>query len=235
MIRKNGRKPQELRDVRITKNYLKTVSSSCLIEFGDTKVICAATLEENVPLFLKNTGTGWLTAEYGMLPCSCPTRVPRNKISGRIYEIQRLIGRSLRSVMNFDQMGERTIKVDCDVLQADGGTRTAAITGSFVAISDLLKNVKIYRKSRDCLMKDMVAAVSVGIKGGQVLLDLDFDEDSRADMDMNVVMRGCGDFIEVQGTAEGLPFSRDDMNQALDLAQAGIKELFCFQRQALET
>lgn len=234
MIRKNGRKPQELRSVRITKNYLKTAQSSCLIEFGDTQVICAATLEENVPVFLKNTATGWLTAEYGMLPCSCHNRVLRNKISGRTHEIQRLIGRSLRSGIDLERIGERTIRVDCDVLQADGGTRTAAITGSFVVVADILKNIKTYDINKELLVKDLVAAVSVGIKDGQLLLDLDYEEDSSADMDMNIVMRGCGDFVEIQATAEGLPFSRNDMNQALDLAKKGIEELFCFQRQAIE-
>jgi len=234
MPRKDARQPNQLREVRVTKDYLKNAQSSCLVEFGNTKVICAATLEENVPPFLRNKGTGWLTAEYGMLPCSCNVRVQRNKVSGRTHEIQRLIGRSLRSVVDLVRIGERTIKVDCDVVQADGGTRTAAITGSFIAVTDLLQSARQQIGLVEIPIKDMLAAVSVGVIDRQILLDLDFDEDSKADMDMNVVMRGCGDFIEVQGTAEGLPFSREQMDKALDLAKKGIEELFDIQRESLQ-
>ncbi len=233
MPRKYSRKYDEIRKIKITRNYLKNSQGSCLIEFGDTQVICAATIEEGVPPFLRNTSTGWLTAEYGMLPCSCNTRVTRNKISGRTHEIQRLIGRSLRSVVDFVRLGERTIKIDCDVVQADGGTRTASITGAYVALVDVLKNLKNDTKLVELPIRDCVAAVSVGIVGNQMCLDVDFDEDSRAEMDMNVVMRGCGDFIEVQGTAEGRPFSKKQMDEALDFAKKGIEELFDIQRNAL--
>ncbi len=233
MPRAHGRRADELRSVKITKPYLKHAPGSCLIEFGETKVICSAILENMVPLFLKGTGTGWLTAEYGMLPCSCDQRVARNKTSGRTFEIQRLIGRSLRSIVDFSAIGERTIKIDCDVIQADGGTRTAAITGSYVALVCLLKQCKKELRWLELPLKDIVAAVSVGVLKGETLLDLNFEEDSKADMDMNVVMRGCGDFIEVQGTAEGVPFSRARMNAALDLAEKGIEELFDIQKNAL--
>ena len=234
MPRKNGRKADELRAIKITKDYINTAPGSCLVEFGETKVICTAIIEEGVPLFLKGTGTGWLTAEYGMLPGSCEARVARNKTSGRTFEIQRLIGRSLRSVMDFRLLGERTIKIDCDVIQADGGTRTASITGGYVALVCLLKKYKYEARWRDLPLKDSVAAVSVGVLKDQALLDLDFEEDSKADMDMNVAMRGCGDFIEVQATAEGEPFSQEKMNAALDLAKKGIEKLFDVQAKALE-
>jgi len=234
MPRKNGRRLDQLRPIKITKNYIKHAPGSCLVEFGDTKVICTAIIENMVPIFLKGQGLGWLTAEYGMLPCSCEGRVARNKVSGRTFEIQRLIGRSLRSVIDFSAIGERTIKIDCDVIQADGGTRTASITGSYVALVCLLKQFKKEFKLATLPLKDKVAAVSVGMNKRQVLLDLDFEEDSKADMDMNVVMRGCGDFIEVQGTAEGTPFSRENMNMALDLAKKGIEELFDIQEKVLE-
>jgi len=232
-MRRNARTADSLREIKITRNYLKTAVSSCLVEFGDTKVVCAASWEAAVPSFLKNTGTGWLTAEYGMLPCSCEARVPRNKTSGRTFEIQRLVGRSLRSVVDMAKIGERTIKIDCDVLQADGGTRTASVTGGYVAVVDVLKVLKDEFRFPGLPLKDTIAAVSVGLVDGKILLDLDFSEDAKADMDMNVVMRGCGDFIEVQGTAEGLPFSREQMNKALDLAKKGIEELFVIQQKAL--
>ena len=233
MPRKDGRKFDQLRNIKITRDYIKNAQSSCLIEFGDTKVICTATIEENVPPFLRNSNTGWLTAEYGMLPCSCSSRIARNKISGRTHEIQRLIGRSLRSVVDFIALGERTIKIDCDVMQADGGTRTASITGAYVALVDVLKKFKKDIKLVELPLRDCVAAVSVGVVKNEILLDLNFGEDSKADMDMNVVMRGCGDFIEVQGTAEGLPFSKEQMDQALVLAKKGIEELFDIQREVL--
>lgn len=234
MPRKNNRKADELRSIRITKDYIKTVPGSCLVEFGDTKVICTAIIEDGVPIFLKGTNTGWLTAEYGMLPGSCESRVARNKTSGRTYEIQRLIGRSLRSVLDFNLLGERTIKIDCDVIQADGGTRTASITGAYVALVCLLNKIKFEVHWKSLPLKDSVAAVSVGFVKGQALLDLDFEEDSKADMDMNVSMRGQGDLIDVQATAEGEPFSRETMNAALNLAQKGIKELLEIQKKALD-
>jgi len=234
MSRKDGRKPNQLRDIKITRNYLKNAQSSCLVEFGDTRVICTATIEDNVPIFLRNSSTGWLTAEYGMLPCSCSSRIARNKVSGRTHEIQRLIGRSLRSVVDFVALGERTIKIDCDVIQADGGTRTASITGAYVALVDVLKKFKKDIKLVELPLRDCVAAVSVGLVNNELLLDLNFSEDSKADMDMNVVMRGCGDFIEVQGTAEGLPFSKEQMDQALVLAKEGIAELFDIQKSVLD-
>ena len=235
MPRKDGRKFDQLRNIKVTRDYIKNAQSSCLIEFGDTKVICTATIEESVPPFLRNSNTGWLTAEYGMLPCSCSSRIARNKISGRTHEIQRLIGRSLRSVVDFIALGERTIKIDCDVMQADGGTRTASITGAYVALVDVLKKFKKDIKLVELPLRDCVAAVSVGVVKNEILLDLNFGEDSKADMDMNVVMRGCGDFIEVQGTAEGLPFSKEQMDQALVLAKKGIEELFDIQRSVLDS
>lgn len=233
MPRNHGRKNNELRPIKITRHYLKYAPASCLIEFGNTKVICSAILEDMVPLFVKGTGTGWLTAEYGMLPCSCPERIARNKTSGRTFEIQRLIGRSLRSVIDFQVLGEKTIKIDCDVVQGDGGTRTASVTGGYVAVVDLLKNFQAQSKNVQPVIKDMVAAVSVGLVSGELRLDLEFSEDSKADMDMNIVMRASGDFIEIQGTAEGLPFSREQMNAAVDLAKSGIEEIFDVQRKAL--
>lgn len=234
MPRLDGRKFDQLRNIKITRNYLKNAQSSCLIEFGDTHVICTATVEESVPFFLKNSSTGWLTAEYGMLPCSCSSRIARNKVSGRTHEIQRLIGRSLRNVVDLSALGERTIKIDCDVIQADGGTRTASITGGYIALVDVLGMLKSDLRMVKSPVKDCVAAISVGISGDKILLDLNYEEDSKADMDMNVVMRGSGDFIELQGTAEGQAFSRDKFNKSLDIASKGIEELFDIQRKALE-
>lgn len=233
MPRKNNRKADQLRPVKVTKDYLKTAPGSCLIEFGDTKVVCTAIIEDGVPIFLKGMGTGWLTAEYGMLPGSCEVRVARNKQSGRTFEIQRLIGRSLRSVVDFNLLGERTIKIDCDVIQADGGTRTASITGAYIALVCLLNKIKFEMHWKSLPLKDAVAAVSVGFVKGQLLLDLEYQEDSRADMDMNVTMRGDGNLIDVQATAEGEPFSKEAMNSALALAQKGIIELFKIQKEVL--
>lgn len=234
MIRQDGRSDDKLRKVKVTKNCSKYAEGSCLIEFGDTRVICTATVEEGVPNFLKNTGTGWVTAEYGMLPRSCKTRIQREKTSGRIYEIQRLIGRSLRSVVDMGKLGERTIKVDCDVLQADGGTRTASITGGFIALADAIMKIKKEQMMTQLPMNDFVAAVSVGILNGRLLLDLNFEEDSKADMDMNVVMVGGGEFIEVQGTAEGRPFSKKQMDELLQLAKKGIEDLIDIQKNVLK-
>ncbi len=233
MERSEGRSSSELRKVKVTKNYTKHAEGSCLIEFGDTRVICTASVEESVPPFLRNTGTGWVTAEYGMLPRSTNTRIRRDKAanSGRTQEIQRLIGRSLRGVVNRDQLGERTIKIDCDVIQADGGTRTASITGGFIALVLALKKIQKEGLIKKVPVTDYVAAISVGIYKDDLLLDLDYEEDSNAEMDMNVVMVSGGKFIEVQGTAEGKAFSKNEMDQLLDLAKSGIKELIAIQKK----
>ncbi len=233
MKRNEGRSSNELRKVKVTKNYTKHAEGSCLIEFGDTRVICTASVEESVPSFLRNTGTGWVTAEYGMLPRSTHTRIRRDKAanSGRTQEIQRLIGRSLRGVVNMDQLGERTIKIDCDVIQADGGTRTASITGGFIALVLALKKIQKEGLIKKVPVTDYVAAISVGIYKDDLLLDLDYEEDSNAEMDMNVVMVSGGKFIEVQGTAEGKAFSKNEMDQLLDLAKDGVKELIAIQKK----
>jgi len=233
MKRHDGRLPNQLRKVKVTKNYMKHAEGSCLIEFGETKVICTASVEESVPPFLKGKGTGWVTAEYGMLPRSCTTRIKRDRAanSGRSQEIQRLIGRSLRGVMDMSQLGERTIKVDCDVVQADGGTRTASITGGFIALALALKDIKKKKLIANIPLMDFVAAISVGIFEGRLLLDLNYIEDSKAEMDMNVVMVGKGKFVEVQGTAEGDPFSKKEMDGLLKLAEKGIKELYAIQKK----
>ncbi|HBG62356.1 MAG: ribonuclease PH [Omnitrophica WOR_2 bacterium GWF2_38_59] len=230
----NDRAYDKLRDIKVTKDFMKHAEGSCLIEFGETKVICTATVEESVPLFLKNTGKGWVTAEYGMLPRSCDTRIKRNQTSGRTMEIQRLIGRSLRAVTDMDKLGERTIKIDCDVMQADGGTRTAAITGGFIALALALKKLKDEGKIDAIILNDYVAAISVGMFEGQPVLDLDYLKDSKADMDMNVVMVRKGNFVEVQGTAEGVPFSKSQLDNLLDLAKRGIEELFEIQEDILD-
>lgn len=235
MKRSDERSSGELRKIKITKNYTKHAEGSCLIEFGETRVICTASVEEKVPPFLRNTGEGWVTAEYGMLPRSTNTRIRRDKAanSGRTAEIQRLIGRSLRGVVNLDQLGARTIKIDCDVIQADGGTRTASITGGFIALVLALKKIKKEGLIKKIPITDYVAAVSVGIYKDQLLLDLDYEEDSNAQMDMNVVMVGRGKFVEVQGTAEGKTFSKSEMDLLLDLAHSGIKELVAIQKKSV--
>ncbi|HBR14236.1 MAG TPA: ribonuclease PH [Candidatus Omnitrophica bacterium] len=235
MNRIDGRTPNELRKVKITKNYIKHAEGSCLIEFGETRVICTASIEENVPPFLRNSGTGWVTAEYGMLPRSTLTRIKRDKAaeSGRTHEIQRLIGRSLRAVVDMAQLKERTVKIDCDVIQADGGTRTASITGGFVALALALKKIKKQGLITKIPLTDYVAAVSVGILGDTALLDLNYHEDSKADIDMNVVMVSQGRFIEVQGTAERNSFSKKQMDGLLTLAQNGIEELMMIQKKTL--
>ncbi|HOX54011.1 MAG: ribonuclease PH [Candidatus Omnitrophica bacterium] len=230
MIRNDNRGLDRLRKVTITRNYIKYAEGSCLIELGNTRVVCTATIEESVPTFLKGTGTGWLTAEYGMLPRSCETRIPRDKNSGRTYEIQRLVGRSLRSVVDMKSLGERTIRLDCDVIQADGGTRTASITGSFIALVDALNKLKKEGLITKIPIKDFVAATSVGIVENSILLDLSYAEDSKAEVDMNIVMTGKGEFIEVQGTAEGKTFTKEQMDKLLALAQKGIGELVDIQR-----
>ncbi len=234
MIRSDGRGPENLRKINITRNYLKYAEGSCLIEFGNTKVICTASVEESVPPFLRNSGNGWVTAEYGMLPRSCQSRIPRGKDSGRTHEIQRLVGRSLRAVTNTTKLGERTIWIDCDVLQGDGGTRTASITGSFVALIDALNKIKKNGVISTIPVKCFVAAVSVGIVKGSLMLDLCYEEDSQAEVDMNVVMVSNGEFIEIQGTAERNTFSKEQSDKMLTLAKKGIEDLITLQRKSLE-
>lgn len=234
MIRADGRGLDKIRKVQIIRSYLKYPEGSCLIELGNSRVICTASVEESLPPFLKGTASGWVTAEYGMLPRSCQTRIPRGKDSGRTYEIQRLVGRSLRAVTEMKSLGERTIWIDCDVIQGDGGTRTAAITGSFIALYDALNKLKKDGVLNRIPIKDFVAAISVGVLNGQLLLDLTYDEDSRADVDMNIVMTGKGEFIEIQGTAERKTFDKDQMSKLLDLAKKGIAELIDIQRNILK-
>ncbi|MBL8012316.1 MAG: ribonuclease PH [Candidatus Omnitrophica bacterium] len=233
MTRPDGRKADQLRKIKVTKNYLKHAEGSCLIEFGETKVICSASVEEGVPPFLKGTGKGWVTAEYGMLPRSCNTRIRREKTSGRTEEIQRLVGRSLRAVVDMEKLGERTIKIDCDVLQGDGGTRTASITGGFIALADAILWMKKQLMFEKIPLKDYVAAVSVGVFNGKPVLDLNYAEDSKAHVDMNIVMVGRGEFVEVQGTGENATFSRKEIDTLLKLAEKGIRELFDIQKNAL--
>lgn len=233
MARSDGRGSDKIRNVNITRNFLKYAEGSCLVEFGNTKVICSATVDENVPPFLKGSGTGWVTAEYGMLPRSCQTRIPRGKDSGRTYEIQRLVGRSLRAVTDMKSMGERTVWIDCDVIQGDGGTRTASITGSFVALADALYKIKKSGMIFNIPIKDFVAAVSVGILNGQPLLDLNYEEDSKAEVDMNIVMTSKNEFIEIQGTSERKTFNKEQMDTLLDLATKGIGELIAIQKNML--
>jgi ribonuclease PH len=236
MPRRDGRQPDQLRPVSITRDYLRHPEGSVLVEFGDTKVICTASVEDRVPPFLKGKGQGWVTAEYGMLPRSTDTRTSRERTgpSGRSQEIQRLVGRSLRAVVEMAKLGERTIWVDCDVIQADGGTRTAAITGSLIAVADALGTLAKPNVSSGPLLRDCVAAISVGIVGAQPLLDLNYGEDSTAEVDMNVVMTGAGAFVEVQGTAEQTPFPKERLDEMLALATAGIARLVGLQRRALE-
>ena len=235
--RLNGRAPGALRPVRIQRGFTKHAEGAVLVEFGDTRVLCTASVEERVPPFLKDSGRGWVTAEYGMLPRATNTRTEREaargKQSGRTQEIQRLIGRSLRSVVDLSSLGGRTIHIDCDVLQADGGTRTAAITGSFVALHDAVTWLLKKNLLSTSPIRDHVAAVSVGMFGGKPLLDLDYREDSACGCDMNVVMTGAGHFVEVQGTAEGEAFSRKELDALLELAQAGISQLIGHQKRAL--
>lgn len=235
--RTDGRRFDELREIRISEDYLKYPAGSVLMEMGNTKVICSATIEDRVPPFLKNTGKGWLTAEYSMLPSSTKTRTTRESTSGRIggrtHEIQRLIGRSLRAVTDLTAYGERTIYIDCDVIQADGGTRTASITGGFVALVDLFHKLKAQGIVQTIPVEDFVSAVSVGVLNDRVCLDFNYEEDSRADVDMNIVMTSKGRFIEVQGTAEEKPFAREVLNDMLDLAAKGIHELIRKQKDVL--
>ena len=236
-MRNDGRKANQLRPLAITPSYIKTADGSVLIEMGDTKVICTAKLEERVPPFLRNSGKGWITAEYGMLPGSSQVRVgresSRGKIGGRTHEIQRLIGRSLRAIADLKSLGERTIWIDCDVIQADGGTRTASITGAYVALVEAARRWRQRGVINVDPVKDSVAAVSIGMVDGKILLDLCYEEDSRAEVDMNYVMTGSGKFIEVQGTAESAPFTKRQMERMAEIAQQGIKELLKAQKKII--
>ena len=237
MPRHDGRSPDQLREVRLTTGYLDHAEGSVLIEFGKTRVLCAVSVEESQPPHLKGTEKGWITAEYAMLPRSTHTRSQREssrgRVGGRTHEIQRLVGRSLRAAIDLNRLGPRTLYIDCDVIQADGGTRTAAITGAYVALAQALAKVTAAGTIKVLPQLTPVAAVSVGIVKGEPVLDLDYVEDSRAEVDFNVVMTGAGEYIEVQGTAEGAPFSRDAMQRLLNLAEHGITQLFQFQQRAL--
>ncbi len=234
-MRVDGRKDEEMRPVAITRDVLKFAEGSALIEVGSTKVLCAATVEERVPQFLKDSGQGWITAEYGLLPRSTAVRTPREsaagRVSGRTSEIQRLIGRSLRGIANLKRLGERTIIIDCDVIQADGGTRAAAVTGGLVALADCLHLLREQGKIKEDCLQDHVAAVSVGTVERRILLDLCYAEDSVADVDMNVVMTGSGKFVEVQGTAEDTPFSKEQLDAMLAVAAGGIRDLIQLQHR----
>lgn len=237
-LRPSQRANNQLRDVEIIRHYTKHAEGSVLVKFGDTHVLCTASVEEKVPGFLKGKGQGWVTAEYGMLPRSTGSRMDREaargKQSGRTQEIQRLIGRSLRAIIDLEKLGERSIQIDCDVIQADGGTRTASITGAYVALHDAISTLLASGKLTASPLKQAVAAISVGVYKGQPVLDLDYIEDSDCDTDMNVVMTADGGFVEVQGTAEGEPFDREAMNAMLDLAYRGIKSLISKQNAILE-
>jgi len=235
MPRVDGRTRNQIRAVRLERNYLPHAEGSCLISIGNTRIICAATVEEKVPPFLKGTGTGWVTAEYAMMPRATAERTPRETKGpgGRTMEIQRMIGRSLRSIVDLDALGERTITLDCDVVSADGGTRTASVTGACVALVDALRWMDSQRILKRNALQGLVAAVSVGIVGGEEVLDLCYEEDRQAAVDMNVVMTDKGRYVEVQGTAEGTPFDRNELNRLLDLAAAGIQHLFRLQREVL--
>lgn len=229
VLRIDSRRHNELREIKISRNFIKHAEGSALIEMGETKVLCTATIEEKVPPFLHGKGTGWVTAEYSMLPRSAQQRIPREaskgKIGGRTHEIQRLIGRALRSVIDLKALGERTVWIDCDVLQADGGTRTASITGAFVALVDALRYLQKKGVIDSLPIKDYLAAVSVGKIDEREVLDLSYAEDSKADVDMNIVMTGSGKFVEIQGTAEGSVFSKEEMDRFISLAKKGIKEI----------
>ncbi len=235
MARIDGRGNLDLRPVQLERGFMKFAEGSCLITMGDTKVICTATLEDRVPPFLKGSGTGWVTSEYAMLPRSGKQRNQRElmKPAGRTMEIQRLVGRSLRAVFDMKQLGERTITIDCDVLQADGGTRCASITGAYVAVADAVAKLRASGALKRSPLTEAVAAVSVGLVAGEEMLDLCYEEDSRAAVDMNIIMTGGGKYIEVQGTAEGVPYDRARLNRLLDVAQVGIDVLLAKQREAV--
>lgn len=237
MQRIDGRKNEQIRPVKIIRNYLKHAEGSVLIEMGDTRVICTASVDDKVPPFIKGTGKGWITSEYGMLPRSTEVRKPREsargKVDGRTMEIQRLIGRALRSIVNLEKLGEITIYIDCDVIQADGGTRTASITGSFVALVDALYKLVQQEKLEEMPLNGYIAAVSVGIKDGEAILDLNYSEDSTCQVDMNMVMTDKGEFIEIQGTGEESPFNKTQLREMMELAEKGIQELIEIQKQSL--
>jgi len=238
-MRPSGRQPDQMREVKVTRNFTMHAEGSVLIEFGNTKVLCNASVTRGVPRWLRGSGSGWVTAEYGMLPRATNSRTDREasrgKQSGRTLEIQRLIGRSLRAAIDLDKLGENTITIDCDVLQADGGTRTASITGSYIALIDAINELKKDKNGalKGNPIKNQVAAISVGIYKGQAVLDLDYAEDSSAETDMNVVMTETGGFVEVQGTAEGAPYTQDELNSMLALAKKGIEELTAIQKASL--
>ncbi|MCS7280027.1 MAG: ribonuclease PH [Desulfobacterota bacterium] len=236
-MRADGRPNDKIRDLKITREYLKFPEGSVLVEMGDTKVICSVSVEEKVPPFLKNTGKGWITAEYSMLPRATHARSIRESVAGRIggrtHEIQRLIGRALRAIINLDLIGERTLWIDCDVIQADGGTRTASITGAYVALVDALWNLKRRGLIEKIPLSDSVAAVSVGIVEGEILLDLTYEEDSKAEVDMNFVMTGKGNIVEIQGTAERVPFSKEKLDAMYKYAEKGIQEITKIQKMVL--
>lgn len=237
-LRPDGRPADKLRDIKITRNFLKTAEGSALIEIGNTKVICTASIENKVPPFLKDQKKGWVTAEYSMLPRSTATRMSRESVTGRIggrtHEIQRLIGRAIRSVTDLEALGERTIRLDCDVIQADGGTRTASITGAFVALLDAIRYAQENRIIDKQPVKNYIAAVSVGIIDGKPMLDLSYEEDASAEVDMNIVMTDSDKFIEIQGTAELNPFDNNMLQELLSLAKSGIKEIIAIQKKVLE-
>ena len=238
-MRKNKRAPDELREIKFTRAYTRYAEGSVLAECGCTHVLCNASVEDRVPAFLKNSGRGWITAEYSLLPRSTHTRVQREAVrgrqQGRVMEIQRLIGRALRSVVDLEALGERSIVLDCDVLQADGGTRVAAINGAFIALRDAVDHLLNSNKLKQNPLHGMVAAISVGICNGEVLLDLDYSEDSRAEADLNIVANEVGGFVEIQGTAEGHAFQRNELEAMLDLALAGTRKIIDLQRDALES
>ncbi|MBI2089408.1 MAG: ribonuclease PH [Deltaproteobacteria bacterium] len=238
-MRADGRKAEELRPIRITAGYIKHADGSVLIEVGDTRVICTAKIENKAPPFLRNSGKGWITAEYGMLPSSSQVRISREaargRIGGRTHEIQRLIGRSLRAIADLASVEERTVWIDCDVIQADGGTRTASITGAYVALAEAVRRWLKQGVIEKDLLRDSVAAVSVGVVDGHVLLDLNYEEDSRAEVDMNFVMTGSGKFVEIQGTAESSPFTKKRLDQMAEIARHGIRELLDAQKKVLAT
>lgn len=239
MPRPSGRRPDQLREISLQRQFTRHAEGSVLVCFGDTQVICTASVDESVPRFLRGKNSGWITAEYGMLPRSTGSRMgreaARGKQGGRTQEIQRLIGRSLRAAVDLSKLGEHTITLDCDVIQADGGTRTASITGAFVALVDAINGLQRRKRISGDPLRHFVASVSVGICDGEAVLDLDYPEDSTAETDLNVVMSEAGDFIEVQGTAEGAPFRRSELDSMLDLASTGIGELIIAQREALAT
>ncbi|MCM8785678.1 MAG: ribonuclease PH [Candidatus Omnitrophica bacterium] len=235
-IKRKGNRPyNQMREIKITKGFLKYASGSCLIEIGDTKVICAVNYEDKVPQWLKDTGNGWITAEYSLIPSSTQERIPRSSISsGRTQEIQRMIGRSLRGVVDLKRIGERTFWVDCDVIQADGGTRVAGVIGGFIALVECLSRLKNSGLINVPVLKNYLGAISVGIVHNNILLDLDYAEDSIASVDLNVVMTGSGEFIEIQGTAEGYPFTKKQLDQLLSLAEKGINEIIEIEKEILK-